>query len=124
ERAAEGVARGGLCGARRSRRLRPHAARARAERDVPAAASLCGEMERTERMKQLRRRYGQIRAVDLHDAYAAAGRRIGTGDATDGVVDPHRAGTVDDRLLQREDAADQRSGAAVEKGIAFARPTA
>ena len=68
----------------------------------------------------LRRRHRQAGAVGLHDFHPVAGRRIGTGDAPHRIVDPHRAGAVDDRFFQREHPADQRIGALVEERIAFA----
>src|SRR5882757_11315274 len=65
-------------------------------------------------------RHRQARAIRAHDPDPAAGGRVGAGDAPDGVVDPHRAGAVDDRLLQREHAADQRIRTLVEERIALA----
>ena len=71
------------------------------------------------RRSESRRRHRQAGAVGLHDPDPAAGRRVGTGDAPDRVVDPHRAGAVDDRLFQREHPPDQRVGALVEERIAL-----
>src|SRR5439155_11364885 len=68
----------------------------------------------------LSRRHRQAGAVGAYDLDAAAGGCIGAGDAPDGVVDPHRARSVDDRFFQREDPADQRVGALVEERIADA----
>ena len=90
-----------------------------ADGELPAAASLCRAMEQAE-AADLGRRHRQAGAVGLHDPDPAAGRRVGTGDAPDRVVDPHRAGAVDDRLFQREHPADQRLGAPVEKRVALA----
>jgi len=57
------------------------------------------------------------RAVDPHDLDAAAGRDIGPGDPPHGVVDRYRARAIHDRLFQREDAAHEGLGAAIEERL-------
>src|ERR1700754_5254871 len=68
----------------------------------------------------LSHRHRQTGAIRAHDPHPAAGGRVGPGDAPDGVVDPPGAGAIDDRLLQREDAADHRLRTLVEERIAVA----
>src|SRR5436305_5686784 len=68
----------------------------------------------------LHRVHRQAGAVGLHYSDPAAGGRVGAGDAPEGVVDPHRAGAVDNRLFQRKYPAHQRIRALVEKRIALA----
>src|SRR5207244_8319582 len=59
----------------------------------------------------------QRRAVGANDLDAADGGSVRAGNAPDRIVDLDRAGAPDNRLLQREDAADESLGAAVEERL-------